>query len=99
MLNPNPKPSTFPYKIKWLIIHYATGSVDDETFKTSLRSYLASFPMSTESASVCIAKYLLEQEKYGPLTVDDLKHIAGLISEVDSWLGSSIQSWIEETYS
>lgn len=95
---PNPKTSTFPYKIKWLIIHYATSSIDDEAFKTNLRSYLAEFPMSTESSSVCITKYLLEQEKYGSITVDDLKHIADLIGEVDRSLGTTIQSWIEETY-
>lgn len=94
-----PRPGTFPYKIKWLIKHFADGSVDDEAFKKELSSILSEFPyMSTENASVCFSKYLFEQEKYGPFSVDDLKHIADLIGEVDSAVGFTLKSWIEETY-
>lgn len=92
------KPGTFPYEIKWLIRRYALKSIDDEEFKTKLESLLSSFPMTTENASACICKYFLDQEKYGPLSVDDLKHVADLIREVDHPLGTRIQSWIAETY-
>lgn len=98
MLSPE-KPETFPYGIKWLIRHYALKSIDDEEFKTKLETLLSDYPMSTESASACISKYFLDQEKYGPLSVDDLKYIADLIREVDHSLGARLQSWIAETYS
>lgn len=94
-----PRPGTFPYQIKWLINHYASRTVDDEGFKEKLSSLLASFPMSDESSSACIGKYLFEQEKYGPLSIDDLKHIVNdLISEVDSAISHRLKIWIQETY-
>lgn len=95
---PNPKPGTFPYKIKWLIHYYALGTVTNESFKEDISSILHGFPMSSESAAVCICKYLLEKEKYGQLSIDDLRHIADLITEVDRWVGSIIKEWITETY-
>lgn len=95
---PNPKPGTFPYKIKWLIIRYGASTVDDEGFKEQLGNILHEFPMSSESAAVCICKYMLDKEKYGPLDVDDLRHIADLITKVDSGVGGIVKDWIKETY-
>lgn len=93
-----PKLGTFPYKIKWIIIRYGASTVDDEGFKEQLSNILREFPMSSESAAVCICKYLLDKEKYGPLSVDDVKHVADLVSEVDPGVGGIIQDWIKETY-
>lgn len=93
-----PRPGTFSYKIKWLIVNYAEGSVDNETFKVRLKGILSDFPMSDENASACICKYLRDQEKYGPLSVDDVKHIADLIGEVDPGVGYRLKSWVEEIY-
>ena len=95
---PNSNPKTFSYEIKWLIIHYATGSIDNEAFKEKLKTLLTSFPMTSENAAVCLCKYIFEQEKYGPLSVDDVRHIADLVGEVDSGVGDIVQSWIAETY-
>ena len=92
-------PKTFPHEIKWLIIHYATGSIDNEIFKEKLKALLIQFPMTSENVAACLCKYILEQEKYGPLSVDDVKHIADLISEVDSGVGDIVQDWLRENYS
>ena len=95
---PNPKPGTFPYKIKWVIHYYAIGTVVNESFKEDLSDILHSFPMSSESAAVCICKYLLDQEKYGSLSIDDVKHLADLVTEVDKGVGGIVKDWIAETY-
>lgn len=95
----NPNPTEFPHEIKWLIIHYATESIDDETFKEKLKALLIQFPMPSENVATCLCKYILEQKKYGPLSIDDIKHIAELVKAVDSGAGDIVQSWIAETFS
>lgn len=95
---PNPKPGTFTYEVKWLITRYALETVGDEGFKEQIDDLFHRFPMTPESAAASICKYLHDKEKYGRLTVDDVKHIADLVFEVNPAVGGIIYEWMDEIY-
>lgn len=91
-----PKTGSLAYKLKWLVLRYATRAVSGANFKKELRDILDEFAWQSslyQNVGVSLCKWLMNNKQCADNRGVDIKEICKLANEVEPEVGKYLERW------